>query len=762
MCKAGLISPKEIAQHLHAKIGVQAPKLAGISFISIGLELDLTLEELFSLFERAWISGPRRDERESLRLFLGEVTDRQRLVIHAPEHSHHPALPLDWLLSDLDRLPNLILALTTCSDTGLEDLHHQAAPLRLSLTCYAPKEMPTLFAEAFGEHRFPSELGEALCRTTEGHPGTIAIRTCDLERNGAIYPDSEGVWRMPPEGVKAEGCVRALEISLYKPVEDVLTRLRDQGQSQLANHLLQFLELASLCGPNIPVQLLSNYLSYSNDELDQLIDLIDQEFVGTQKFPLFRDLDYTHRGFPGMAVYAFANPILRWVLLSRVDERRRAEVASAFYAHLHQVLPVRTRGIAILYISVLEHTPHDVARRALESELAWWVGIEDAGALQKYLTQRLKHRVLDPEVLWLAVERTRQRWPAYRSLALLEAYADQPDGMPVDRRTDWFIRSGSLLLDLGHFKKAWERAQEGLETCEPNTHLQGALLEVLGLAETTMGRLEDAEVHLSRTLGIREKALGPDHPDVATALNNLAELYHSQGRYAEAEPLLQRSLGIREKALGPDHPDVAGSLNNLAGLYDAQGRYAEAEPLLQRSLGIREKALGPDHPRVAVSLNGLADLYRAQGRYTEAEPLFQRALGIVEKTLGPDHSDVATALNGLAELYRAQGRYGEAEPLYRRSLGIREKALGPDHPDVAQSLHNLADLYRAQGRYTEAEPLFQRALGIWEKALGPDHPSLAVVMENYSAVLTKLGRDQEAAQWAAKAQAIRARQAREE
>jgi hypothetical protein len=38
-----------------------------------------------------------------------------------------------------------------------------------------------------------------------------------------------------------------------------------------------------------------------------------------------------------------------------------------------------------------------------------------------------------------------------------------------------------------------------------------------------------------RILAIREKALGRDHPDVATALNNLAQLYLSQGRYADAE-----------------------------------------------------------------------------------------------------------------------------------------------------------------------------------------------------------------------------------
>ena len=53
----------------------------------------------------------------------------------------------------------------------------------------------------------------------------------------------------------------------------------------------------------------------------------------------------------------------------------------------------------------------------------------------------------------------------------------------------------------------------------------------------------------------------------------------------------KRSLAICEKALGPDHPDVAASLKFLAILYDRQEKYAEAEPLYKRSLAIYEKAL---------------------------------------------------------------------------------------------------------------------------------------------------------------------------
>ncbi len=69
---------------------------------------------------------------------------------------------------------------------------------------------------------------------------------------------------------------------------------------------------------------------------------------------------------------------------------------------------------------------------------------------------------------------------------------------------------------------------------------------------------------------------------MATSLNNLAELYRAQGRYAQAEPLYPRSLAIREKALGPEHPHVAASLSSLALLYKCRGGYGEDEPLPKR------------------------------------------------------------------------------------------------------------------------------------------------------------------------------------
>ena len=83
-------------------------------------------------------------------------------------------------------------------------------------------------------------------------------------------------------------------------------------------------------------------------------------------------------------------------------------------------------------------------------------------------------------------------------------------------------------------------------------------------------------------------------PDVASLLNNLAELYHAQGRYAETEPLYNRALVIHEKALGPNHGRV-------------------------RELRMRLVHLLPLAPREAM---GIGDVWTSGREALRAGPLF--------------------------------------------------------------------------------------------------------------------------------------------
>jgi tetratricopeptide (TPR) repeat protein len=96
---------------------------------------------------------------------------------------------------------------------------------------------------------------------------------------------------------------------------------------------------------------------------------------------------------------------------------------------------------------------------------------------------------------------------------------------------------------------------------------------------------EETELEAAqRKVAELEAELGPEHPDVAFALNNLADLLRREGSYAEAHLLFEQSLAIWEKSFGSEHPDVARALNNFAGLLKDQGSYAEARPLYEQGL----------------------------------------------------------------------------------------------------------------------------------------------------------------------------------
>ena len=146
---------------------------------------------------------------------------------------------------------------------------------------------------------------------------------------------------------------------------------------------------------------------------------------------------------------------------------------------------------------------------------------------------------------------------------------------------------------------------------------------------TAVANRSEAEPLIRRALAIDEKGSGPEHPDVATDLNNLALPLQTMNRLSEAEPLYRRALAIDEKSFGPSHPDVAIRLNNLALLLEGANRISEAEPLMRRALAIDEKSFGPDLPKMARDLNNPAALLEDQGRWPEAIAFHRKAKPVI-------------------------------------------------------------------------------------------------------------------------------------
>ncbi len=253
------------------------------------------------------------------------------------------------------------------------------------------------------------------------------------------------------------------------------------------------------------------------------------------------------------------------------------------------------------------------------------------------------------------------------------------------------------------------------------------LLDTIGRVYQQLELHDPAEKSLTEALALRERSLGPVHPEVGTSLVHLGDLQWVRGDYPAAEATLRRALAIREQAFGDDDPAVADVLDNLGSVLEIQARYPEAEAMHRRALAIRERELGPDALPVASSLDDLAVSHLDRGDGATAEPLFRRALAIRESHLGPDDPQVATTANGLAIALFQLKRFEDSAAMHGRALAIREKVLGPESSAVAQSLNNLSSVQIELGRFAEAEAALLRAAAIWQKNLGPDHPRIGIV-----------------------------------
>ncbi|WP_437811159.1 tetratricopeptide repeat protein [Sorangium sp. So ce1078] len=297
-------------------------------------------------------------------------------------------------------------------------------------------------------------------------------------------------------------------------------------------------------------------------------------------------------------------------------------------------------------------------------------------------------------------------------------------------------------------------AEGAVERIENRPAASARLSGTLALVLNEQGKHGEAAPLAERALAGLKAALGPDHPEVATAESRLGNVLVRLERFEDAEGAFQRARSLQERILGPEHPNVALALNSLGRLFTAQGRNREALPFIERAVAIQEKALGPDHPFLAASLNNLGNALIMLGETEPARSAHERALAIRERALGPDHPDVASTHNNVGAVLEMQRKLAEAAPHYARALAIRERALGPDHPSVASTLANLASVLVAQKKFAEALPHLGRALAIHEKTVGPGSIGVASTLTGIAAAYNEMGKPAEALPRAERALAI--------
>ena len=71
-----------------------------------------------------------------------------------------------------------------------------------------------------------------------------------------------------------------------------------------------------------------------------------------------------------------------------------------------------------------------------------------------------------------------------------------------------------------------------------------------------MAEGKDAAAEMQQVIQLREKAIGPEHPDTLESCYDFAFGLEHQGKIQEAEEFAKRAAEGARKVLGPDHPDT--------------------------------------------------------------------------------------------------------------------------------------------------------------------------------------------------------------
>jgi eukaryotic-like serine/threonine-protein kinase len=232
--------------------------------------------------------------------------------------------------------------------------------------------------------------------------------------------------------------------------------------------------------------------------------------------------------------------------------------------------------------------------------------------------------------------------------------------------------------------------------------------------------------------------------------NNLATIAIRQARYDEAQALFER-LVEQQRAIDPDDPNLAVALQNLGSAHAERRDFDRARQYLQESAELTERVLGPKHPSMTTLYANLALLSVLQGRYDEAEDALERTLELQRAVLGEDHIETARSLASMAVVQRNLGRPERSERLHRDALAVRLAKLGPDHPEVAESQRNLALAVADQGRAAEALALARQAQQTATRRLAPEHPEHGTHAAMVAAMLVDAGEPREALQQAERA-----------
>jgi len=281
--------------------------------------------------------------------------------------------------------------------------------------------------------------------------------------------------------------------------------------------------------------------------------------------------------------------------------------------------------------------------------------------------------------------------------------------------------------------------------------VQSEILETIGETYLGLGEYPRALQFIEASKTLRQKELGPTHPQAMSQLIDVMIFHVSASQHVKALQVLYLLFARFEELLQLPYSPTAGEVDLAAEALSAvldrlEYRLDPSRVALPSfELGIGQGALisvqmgflipqvkkvhrlclqryGERSKYTLLSHTLIGFAHHAIGQTQSACDIYEKVLEVGESTLRQDHPLTLGLKEVLAETYsQLEIQSDKKRKLTKELYEAWERLLGPEHPRTLVSMHNLAIGYQDDEEFDKALPLLGRQLELTKDVYGSEH-----------------------------------------
>ena len=271
----------------------------------------------------------------------------------------------------------------------------------------------------------------------------------------------------------------------------------------------------------------------------------------------------------------------------------------------------------------------------------------------------------------------------------------------------------------GEIGRAIERFEAVLAKTEGNEAVERERLEIIGnlaAAHSRVNHLEEAAEHFTGALEAMEVRYGPNHLWVGKLLGNMGFNLFALGRFEDAEATLERSIAIIEAIRGADDPLMLAPRSNLGRLRLSTGDIEGARRALVGTTEMAEARYGADNMVTSTAGLRMGWMHERAGEWEQAEHELSRSVRRCDAAAGTNLARCGRVRSALGHLLLTRDRVPEALALLERAVVLMADDESADHFERAQARLYLGHALVVGGSDpTRGLALFDEAATVFEQ-----------------------------------------------